>query len=147
MAVNRFEVGGYLVGREISLQFSAAGNPWLKGAQLAHTERKKDGDKWVNGETSYFDLTAFGRQAEILSELPARTFMEIVGMLRIEQFEGSNGERRRAPKLIVREVKLPLMSPDMLSVDEDFISLRRLTNKKQDAPVPNGIEDYNEEPF
>ena len=56
--------------------------------------------------TNWFNCVMFGRE-KIVSFLKKGTLVTISGKLKQERWEGKNGEKRSAVKLIVNDVQLP----------------------------------------
>lgn len=65
------------VGKDPELRFIPAGAA-VCNFSLAHTERKREGDQWVDGQTIWFDITCWRQLAENVSESIRRGDLVIV---------------------------------------------------------------------
>ncbi len=96
---------------EVDLKFSKAGKAWAK-VRVASNERKKDqAGKWIDGDPTFFDVTCFGRQAEMLAESnPAKgTRLLVSGKMYLEQWEDREGNKRESLRMTADNIALDLL--------------------------------------
>lgn len=96
-------INGNLVA-DPELRFTAKGDA-VANFTVAVNERIKQGNEWVDGEPSYFDVTVWRKLAEaVVEQVSKGTGVIVVGKLRIESFEGKDGTKRRKPVLTADDV-------------------------------------------
>src|SRR5690349_1820277 len=72
---------------------------------VAHTPRRKQGDEWVDGETTFLRCSVWREAAENVSESIVRGTRVIVsGRLTSRSYETKEGEKRTVMELEVDEV-------------------------------------------
>jgi single-strand DNA-binding protein len=85
------------VGRDPELTFSKTGKPFARFS-VAVTDRVKVGDNdWQDGDTTWYEITVFGKQAEDLIEedrLRKGSKVVLQGRLKLDKWEGRDGEER-----------------------------------------------------
>jgi single-strand DNA-binding protein len=103
--------------------------------RLAVTARIKDGDRWRDGDTSFYRITAWRQLAEHIGDSLTKGHRVIViGQLRARSWETPEGERRS-----VVEVQAEEVGP----------SLRWATAKPERAAVngsAKGKSEFNDDP-
>ncbi len=96
---NRVILAGNLT-RDIELR-ETPGGASVADAGLAVNDRRKQGDEWVD-ETSFVDLTLWGRTAENAAEyLSKGSPILIEGRLKQDSWENEAGEKRTKLKVVV----------------------------------------------
>ena len=96
---NRVILAGNLT-RDIELRETPQGTP-VTDASIAVNERRKQGDDWVD-ETSFVDLTLWGRTAENAAEyLSKGSSILVEGKLKQDSWQNENGEKRTKLKVVV----------------------------------------------
>ncbi len=96
---NRVILAGNLT-RDIELR-ETPGGASVADAGLAVNDRRKQGDDWVD-ETSFVDLTLWGRTAENAAEyLSKGSPILIEGRLKQDSWENEAGEKRTKLKVVV----------------------------------------------
>jgi len=86
-------------GKDPEIRFLTDGTP-VASVSVAHTERKKQGDQWVDGETIWYRVTCWREQAEALVEGVKKGDQVIaVGKFKIGSFE-KDGETRMVPEVV-----------------------------------------------
>lgn len=109
------------------LRFTPGGNR-VAQLRIAHTPRIKQGDDWVDGETTFLWANAWGDLAEHIAESLVRgTRVIATGTLRTERWEGKDGEQREAIKLL-----LDAIGPDLRFTD---VQVRRATREHGEPAV------------
>lgn len=100
MNTNTVTVVGNLT-RDPELRYSNNAQP-IANLSVAQTARKKDGDQWVDGDTSYFDCVVFGPLAENVAEQLAKgTRVIVTGKLQQRSWETPDGNKRSKVELVV----------------------------------------------
>ena len=96
---NRVILAGNLT-RDIELR-ETPGGASVADAGLAVNDRRKQGDEWVD-ETSFIDLTLWGRTAENAAEyLSKGSHILIEGRLKQDSWQNEQGEKRTKLKVVV----------------------------------------------
>lgn len=116
--VNEIRMSGF-IGTDPELMFSAKGTPWCK-FRLAHARRKKEGDKWVNDGTWWFECKAFQKDAERIAEL-GKSCPIIVeeGHLELDEWQDKEtGRKRTKPVIVIRRWALDTRAT--VTMDESF---------------------------
>lgn len=90
--------------REPELRFTKSGDA-VVNLSVAVNERVKQGDDWVDGEPSYYDLKVWRKLAENVAEnLNKGDRIVAVGKMKIEKFEDKEGNQRSKPVMTVDEI-------------------------------------------
>ena len=104
MSLNSVNLLGYLT-RDVELRYTPAGNP-VANFGMAMNRRYRQ-DEEVKEETTFVDLTAFGRTAEIASEyLGKGRPVAIEGRLRFRTWETEGGAKRSKLEVVVNQLHL-----------------------------------------
>ena len=86
------------------LRFTPGGAP-VANLRVAVTPRVKDGDGWKDGETSFFQVTAWRSLAENVAEsLTKGARVMVYGRLQQRSWETPEGERRSVVEVQAEEV-------------------------------------------
>lgn len=106
----------------MSIQVSFTGNvtadPTLRFTQkgdavcsftVAVNERVKDGDRWKDGDSTYYECSVWRQYAENVAESVTKgTRVTVQGKLKARQYEAKDGSRRTVFDVQVEEVGLNL---------------------------------------
>lgn len=96
---------GNLAG-EAKLRYTPQGKAVIDFS-VAQTPREKDrqSDNWVDGETQWYRVTAFGKDAENLAESLTKGVRVIAtGRFKIEKWKGQDGVEKTSMKILADEV-------------------------------------------
>lgn len=94
---NRVVLAGNLT-RDVEIKYTPGGMA-IADIGLAVNEKRKQGDQWVD-EVSFFDVTMFGRTAEVAGEyLSKGSNILVEGKLKQETWE-KDGQKRSKVKII-----------------------------------------------
>lgn len=149
MADSEIKITGRLT-RDPELKFTPNGTA-VCNASLAMSVQKKEGDKYVDDHTEFFNLTAWGRRAELLALMPKGTMLRVEGRMNNRPWEDKDGSKRTSADITVDLFSLPVLTDKTLRIEGNEIHFIRAG--KKEAPVDNGIEEplstgtYDEEPF
>jgi len=89
---------------EPTLRFSPQGKA-IASFSVASTPRVKDGDNWVDGETTWFRVSVFDAMAENVAESFAKGDRVIVqGRFKTRSYQTDAGETRSGLELVADEV-------------------------------------------
>lgn len=89
---------------EPTLRFSQSGKA-IASFSLATTPRVKDGDNWVDGETTWFRISAFDQMAENIAEsLVKGDRVMVMGRFKTRSYTTDAGEQRSGLELVADEV-------------------------------------------
>lgn len=92
------------VTREPELKFLPSGVSLCEFGIAVNT-RKKDGDRWVDGDPEFYDITCWRELAENVAEsIPKGTRVVIVGKLNFRTWENDSGEKRSKVSINADEV-------------------------------------------
>lgn len=80
--------------KDPELRFTPKGDA-VGNFTVAVNERIKQGDDWVDGEPSYYDVTAWRKLAEDVAEtLVKGSRVIVVGKMKIDKYETKDGQQR-----------------------------------------------------
>lgn len=90
--------------RDPELRFTAGGDA-VANFTIAVNERVKQGNDWVDGETSYYDATAWRKLGEQVAEhLRKGSRVIVAGKMKIDKYEAKDGTTRTKPVITVDEI-------------------------------------------
>jgi len=116
--------------RDPELRFTAGGDA-VANFTIAVNERVKQGNDWVDGETSYYDATAWRKLAEQVTEhLRKGSRVIAAGKMKIDKYEAKDGSTRSKP---------------VITIDEIGIAIRFMgngTSPRPAAPVDDDIPPF-----
>ena len=102
--MNSVNLVGYVTG-DIDLRHTANGNP-VANFGMAHNRRYRQGEE-VKQETTFVDLVAFNRTAEIAKDyLGKGRPVAIEGRLRYRTWETESGAKRSKLEVVVNQLHL-----------------------------------------
>lgn len=91
--------------RDVELRYLPS-NMAVADATVAINDRRKVNDEWVE-ETSFVDLTLWGRQAEVATEYTSKGSSILVeGRLKTDLWETPEGQKRMKLKVVVEKLQL-----------------------------------------
>jgi single-strand DNA-binding protein len=129
---NRVILAGNLT-RDIELR-ETPGGASVADAGLAVNDRRKQGDEWVD-ETSFVDLTLWGRTAENAAEyLSKGSPILIEGRLKQDSWHNEAGEKRTKLKVVVD--RLQFLSNGNGSKSEDKKQEPVAASSGKDGDIP-----------
>jgi len=102
---NRVILMGRLT-RDVELRYLQSGMA-VTDIGLAVTDRRKNANgEWIE-ETTFVDVTAWGRTAEVMSEyLSKGSPVFIEGRLKLDSWEGQDGQKRSKLKVVCDRMQL-----------------------------------------
>ena len=104
MSLNSVNLLGYLT-RDVELRYTPAGNP-VANFGMAMNRRYRQ-DEEVKEETTFVDLVAFNRTAEIASEYLGKGRPVVIeGRLRFRTWETEGGAKRSKLEVVVNQLHL-----------------------------------------
>jgi len=104
MSFNKITIVGYL-GRDPELRYTPQGKALCK-MSIATTERRKDVTGETEEHTTWFRVTAWGRQAELANEYLAKGRQVYVeGRLRLEEYTDREGQKRFSAEVSATEIQ------------------------------------------
>ena len=102
--MNSVNLMGYVTG-DIELRYTASGNP-VANFGMATNRRYRQGEE-TKQETTYVDLVAFNRTAEIAKEFLGKGRpVAIEGRLRYRTWETELGQKRSKLEVVVNQLHL-----------------------------------------
>ena len=105
--------------RDPELRFTPKGDAVINFA-VAVNERVKQGDEWVDGEASYYDVAAWRKLAEDAAEVLTKgSRVIVVGKMKIDKYETKDGQSR---------------SKVVVTADEIASSVRARRSPERSAP-------------
>ena len=104
MSFNKITIVGYL-GRDPELRYTPQGTALCK-MSIATTERRKNVTGEMEEHTTWFRVTAWGRQAELANEYLAKGRQVYVeGRLRLEEYTDREGQKRFSAEVSATEIQ------------------------------------------
>jgi single-strand DNA-binding protein len=104
MSFNKITIVGYL-GRDHELRYTPQGTALCK-MSIATTERRKNAEGETEEHTTWFRVTAWGRQAELANEYLAKgRQVYIEGRLRLEEYTDREGQKRFSAEVSASEIQ------------------------------------------
>ncbi len=104
MSFNKITIVGYL-GRDPELRYTPQGTALCK-MSIATTEKRKNVTGEMEEHTTWFRVTAWGRQAELANEYLAKgRQVYIEGRLRLEEYTDREGQKRFSAEVSATEIQ------------------------------------------
>lgn len=89
---------------DAELRFTPAGKAIGK-LRLASNERRKEGDSWVDGDSCFLDVTAFGPLAEnVCDKVTKGTRVLVTGRLKQREWTTDDGQKRSAYEVVADDI-------------------------------------------
>ncbi len=86
------------------LRFTSAGHAYVTFSVAVNT-RKKEGDKWVDGDTDFHNVVVWRDLAEHVAETVTKGMRVVcVGDLSVRSWETDEGDKRSKVELVAEEV-------------------------------------------
>lgn len=93
------------VGRDPELRFTPGGSPVCKFS-IAVTMRKKQGDEWINANTSWYQVVAWDQLANVAAaNIEKGSRVVVKGRLKITSFE-KDGQTKTIPEVTADTVSI-----------------------------------------
>lgn len=103
MAINHVAIEGRLT-KDPELRYTASGIAQATFG-IAQNQRKKVGNEWVDGDTSFFDVVCWRDLAENTAELAQGQSVVVVGRLQQRSWE-HEGQKRSKVEIVAEDVML-----------------------------------------
>jgi single-strand DNA-binding protein len=104
MSFNKITIVGYL-GRDPELRYTPQGTALCK-MSIATTEKRKNIAGEMEEHTTWFRVTAWGRQAELANEyLSKGRQVYVEGRLRIEEYTDREGQKRFSAEINATDIQ------------------------------------------
>jgi single-strand DNA-binding protein len=104
MSFNKITIVGYL-GRDPELRYTPQGTALCK-MSIATTEKRKNSTGETEEHTTWFRVTAWGRQAELANEyLKKGRQVYVEGRLRLEEYTDREGQKRFSAEVSATEIQ------------------------------------------
>jgi len=136
MSFNKITIVGYL-GRDPELRYTPQGTALCK-MSIATTEKRKNVTGELEEHTTWFRVTAWGRQAELANEYLAKGRQVYVeGRLRLEEYIDREGQKRFSAEVSATDIQFLGNRTDSpgANVVEEVASANRAPAS---APKPQG---------
>ncbi|MCI0665758.1 MAG: single-stranded DNA-binding protein [Acidobacteria bacterium] len=135
MSFNKITIVGYL-GRDPELRYTAQGTAVCK-MSIATTEKRKNVAGQTEEHTTWFRVTAWGRQAELSNEyLSKGRQVYIEGRLRLEEYTDREGNVRLSPEVNATEVQFLGQRTDTAEKPEVTAERNSQTRPEETATQP-----------
>jgi len=129
MSFNKITIVGYL-GRDPELRYTAQGTAVCK-MSIATTEKRKNVAGQTEEHTTWFRVTAWGRQAELSNEyLTKGRQVYIEGRLRLEEYTDREGNVRFSPEVNATDVQFLGQRTD--AAEKSTVTTDRNSQTKQE---------------
>ena len=93
------------LGNDPELKTVGADNLELVTFSLAHTPRSKKNGEWVDGDTNWYRVIKFGKQAETLAQtLKKGDEVIVIGTLKLNNYTDKNGVEKSQMEITVSEL-------------------------------------------
>ena len=104
MSFNKITIVGYL-GRDPELRYTPQGTALCK-MSIATSEKRKNVAGEMEEHTTWFRVTAWGRQAELANEYLAKgRQVYIEGRLRLEEYTDREGQKRFSAEVSANDIQ------------------------------------------
>jgi single-strand DNA-binding protein len=114
MSFNKITIVGYL-GRDPELRYTPQGTALCK-MSIATTEKRKNVAGEMEEHTTWFRVTAWGRQAELANEYLAKGRQVYVeGRLRLEEYTDREGQKRFSAEVSATDIQFLGQRTDQIS--------------------------------
>jgi single-strand DNA-binding protein len=129
MSFNKITIVGYL-GRDPELRYTPQGTALCK-MSIATSERRKNVAGEMEEHTTWFRVTAWGRQAELANEYLAKgRQVYIEGRLRLEEYTDREGQKRFSAEVNATEIQF-------LGQRTETLNANPADEHRAEAAVPN----------
>jgi single-strand DNA-binding protein len=140
MSFNKITIVGYL-GRDPELRYTPQGTALCK-MSIATTEKRKNVAGETEEHTTWFRVTAWGRQAELANEYLAKGRQVYVeGRLRLEEYTDREGQKRFSAEVSATEIQFLGHRTD--SPDANATVVASANQPSTPAPKPQGGNSNN----
>jgi len=130
------------LGSDPELRFTKSGTAFVTFS-VAVTDRKRDGDQWVDGDTSWFQVTAWKNLAQnIADSLVKGDLVAVKGRMSQRSWVTQEGEKRTAYGVSASMVAVPL---NVRPVEVQRSERRAAARPAEPEQAP--VYDPGEEPF
>lgn len=128
--------------REPKLEFTASGQA-VCSIGVAVSNRKKEGDEWVDGPGQFFDVTIWGQMGENVAEsLPKGARVIVKARLDFRQWEDQEGNKRSKVSFVADSV-----GPDLKWATCEVFKTERREPGTQSGGSSKADYDPDEKPF
>lgn len=125
--------------RDPELRYTPSGNP-VCTFSIATTDRKKDGDNWVDDPT-FVDMTAWGKRAETLSQYKRKgDTIIIAGRIKQERWTDKDSGKQRS-KLVVSPERIEWPGSNETRTRQS----QETNHQSAPAAASNPVADVNED--
>jgi single-strand DNA-binding protein len=137
MSFNKITIVGYL-GRDPELRYTPQGTALCK-MSIATTEKRKNVAGEMEEHTTWFRVTAWGRQAELANEYLAKGRQVYVeGRLRLEEYTDREGQKRFSVEVNATEIQFLGQRADSTNTAAAAVSAGEAASAEQvETTVPN----------
>lgn len=112
------------------LKFTEGGHA-LCILKVAHNDRRKDGDDWVD-DTSYYDVVCWRERAEWAAEVLEKGMgVVILGSMKMKDWETKEGEKRRSYEVTADDIGINIFSVES-------VERRKRKGEAGASPAPQG---------
>jgi single-strand DNA-binding protein len=141
MSFNKITIVGYL-GRDPELRYTPQGTALCK-MSIATTEKRKNITGEMEEHTTWFRVTAWGRQAELANEYLAKGRQVYVeGRLRLEEYTDREGQKRFSAEVSATEIQFLGHRTDSPGVNATEV-VASANQPPAPAPKPQGGNSNN----
>ena len=148
MNYNSCHIEGRLTKRG-ELRFTKGGTAVYDGSIGYNSRRQnKTTKEWEDAETQWYDIKAWGREAELICQLPHGTLIGIHGRMEKRYWEGVEGKRNEKFEIVIDRVYMPIITDKVFSVGPDGALFR--TGRSREQAKATGAERLvydDEQPF
>ncbi len=102
MSINEVRIDGR-IGKDAETRFTSGGSCVVKFS-IANTERKKQGDEWVDGDTAWYDVEYWPKDDRESAKFIKGAYLCLRGRLKVDKWE-REGMKHQKVKIVMREVE------------------------------------------
>ena len=102
MAINKLEIDGRLT-RDAEVKHTSNGARVIKFS-LAQTERKKQGDTWVDDGASFYDVEYWAHDSDDINKFSKGQYISFIGKIKQDRWDDANGQPRSKIKITMKEI-------------------------------------------
>ena len=133
MSINEVRIDGR-IGKDAEVRFTSSGKCVIKFS-IASTERKKQGDQWVDGETSWYDVEHWPIDEKEAKRFVKGAYLCLRGRLKVDKWE-KDGMKHTKVKIAMKEVE----SWEFVKSNGQQLSPRSQQQERPAAQIQEGDE-------
>jgi single-strand DNA-binding protein len=102
LSINEVRVDGR-IGKDADVRYTSGGSCVVKFS-IANTERKKQGEQWVDGDTAWYEIEYWPKEDREAAKFKKGAYLCLRGRLKVDKWE-HEGVKHSKVKIAMREVE------------------------------------------